>query len=206
MSDCEGGDRPGAVTRRTFLGTAGVGALAAVVPEGAAAEAKVAEAGERIALTLEVNGKRHQVEVEPRTTLVSVLRGELGLTGTKPGCERGECGACTVLIDGAPRYSCLTLAVEAQGHAVTTVEGLLHGEALGPVQRAFVEEDALQCGFCTPGQVMAAEGLLRANPSPSLDETRLGMSGNLCRCGAYAHIFKAVARAARARAISGGTR
>jgi xanthine dehydrogenase YagT iron-sulfur-binding subunit len=199
-------DRPGGVTRRTFLGTAGVGALAAAVPEPAAAGSTVTEAGERMPVTLEVNGRRHRVQVQPRATLVSVLREELGLTGTKPGCERGECGACTVLVDGSPRYSCLTLAVEAEGHAVTTVEGLLRGEALGPVQEAFVTEDGFQCGFCTPGQVMAAEGLLRANPRPTLDEIRRAMSGNLCRCGAYAHIFKAVARAAQARAIPGGAR
>ncbi|HET8645633.1 MAG TPA: (2Fe-2S)-binding protein [Vicinamibacteria bacterium] len=146
------------------------------------------------------------MELAPHATLVGVLRDELGLKGTKPGCERGECGACTVLIDGAPRYSCLTLAVEAEGHPVVTIEGLLRGEALAPVQEAFVAEDALQCGFCTPGQVMAAEGLLRANPSPTLDEIRRAVSGNLCRCGAYAHIFKAVARAAQARAIAGGSR
>jgi xanthine dehydrogenase YagT iron-sulfur-binding subunit len=125
------------------------------------------------------------------------------MTGTKPGCERGECGACTVLIDGNPRYACLTLALEAAGHEITTVEGLMNGEQLGPVQKAFVEDDAMQCGYCTPGQVMAAEGLLRANPNPSLEEIRLGMSGNLCRCGAYDHIFKAVQRAAQARRTGG---
>jgi xanthine dehydrogenase YagT iron-sulfur-binding subunit len=125
-----------------------------------------------------------------------VLREVIGLTGAKPGCERGECGACTVLIDGIPRYACLTLAVEAQGHEITTLEGLMNGETLGPVQAAFVEADALQCGYCTPGQIMAVEGLLRANPNPSVEEIRRGVSGNLCRCGAYQHIFKAARRAA----------
>jgi xanthine dehydrogenase YagT iron-sulfur-binding subunit len=134
--------------------------------------------------------------VEPQHTLLGALRDKLGLTGTKLGCERGECGACTVLIDGVPRYSCLTLALEAEGREITTVEGLMDGEELGPVQKAFVEEDALQCGYCTPGHVMAAEGLLRSRPDPTLDEIRQGMSGNLCRCGAYAHIFSAVRRAA----------
>jgi xanthine dehydrogenase YagT iron-sulfur-binding subunit len=128
-----------------------------------------------------------------------VIRDQLGLTGTKLGCERGECGACTVLIDGKPRYACMTLAVEAEGTEVTTLEGLMNGEELGPVQQAFAEEDAFQCGYCTPGQIMAVEGLLRANPSPTLDEVRQGVSGNLCRCGSYAFIFKAATRAAELR-------
>jgi xanthine dehydrogenase YagT iron-sulfur-binding subunit len=127
----------------------------------------------------------------------------MGLTGTKVGCERGECGACTVLINGRPRYACLTLAVEAEGEEITTLEGLMEGEELGPVQKAFVEHDAFQCGYCTPGQVMAAEGLLRSNPNPTLEEVRLGMSGNLCRCGVYPNIFKAVRRAAELKKIRG---
>jgi xanthine dehydrogenase YagT iron-sulfur-binding subunit len=120
----------------------------------------------------------------------------LGLTGTKSGCERGECGACTVLIDGVARYSCLTLAVEAAGTQVTTVEGLMRGGQLGPVQQAFLEEDGYQCGYCTPGQMMNVEGLLRKTPDPTMEQIREGVSGNLCRCGAYAHIFRAVERAA----------
>jgi xanthine dehydrogenase YagT iron-sulfur-binding subunit len=119
----------------------------------------------------------------------------LGLTGTKPGCERGECGACTVLIDGVARYSCLTLALEAAGTQITTLEGLMRGEELGSVQQAFHEEDAFQCGYCTPGQIVNAEGLLRKTPDPTIEQIREGMSGNLCRCGAYAHIFRAVHRA-----------
>jgi xanthine dehydrogenase YagT iron-sulfur-binding subunit len=128
-----------------------------------------------------------------------VLREKLGLTGSKVGCERGECGACTVLMNGLPRYACLTLAVEAQGLEITTIEGLMDGEELGPVQQAFLEKDAFQCGYCTPGQIMAAEGLLRSNPKPTLPEIQKGMSGNLCRCGAYVHIFQAVDTAARSR-------
>ena len=199
-------DTNGGVSRRGFLGSvvpAAVGVAVAKEALGApaAAPAAIAElpAAEPTKLTLVVNGRTHKVLVEPRDTLLSVLREKLGLTGTKPGCERGECGACTVLIDGVARYSCLTLALEADGRKVTTVEGLMDGEELGPVQKAFVEEDAFQCGYCTPGQVMAAEGLLRENPEPGLDEIRHGMSGNLCRCGAYAHIFKAVDKAARLR-------
>ncbi|MBK8597389.1 MAG: 2Fe-2S iron-sulfur cluster binding domain-containing protein [Holophagales bacterium] len=196
---------PGGVSRRGFLGSvlpAAVGvAVASDALSAPAGKAPVAElpAAEPSKLTLVVNGRTHKVLVEPRDTLLSVLREKLGLTGTKPGCERGECGACSVLIDGVPRYSCLTLALEAEGKAVTTVEGLMEGEELGPVQKAFVEEDAFQCGYCTPGQVIAAEGLLRANPDPTLDEIRLGVSGNLCRCGTYAHIFKAVGKAAELR-------
>jgi xanthine dehydrogenase YagT iron-sulfur-binding subunit len=196
---------PGGVSRRGFLGSvvpAAVGVAVAKDALGAPPKtAPVTEipAAEPSKLTLVVNGRTHKVLVEPRDTLLVVLREKLGLTGTKPGCERGECGACTVLLDGVPRYSCLTLALEAEGRQVTTVEGLMKGEELGPVQQAFAEEDAFQCGYCTPGQVVAAEGLLRANPDPTLDEIRLGMSGNLCRCGAYAHIFNAVGKAAQLR-------
>jgi xanthine dehydrogenase YagT iron-sulfur-binding subunit len=150
-------------------------------------------------LTFTVNGRRHRILVEPRWSLAYVIRDRLQLTGTKVGCDRGECGACTVLIDGKPRYACLTLAVEADGADVTTIEGLMKGEELGPVQQAFAEKDAFQCGFCTPGQVVAAEGLLRATPGASVEQIRHGMSGNLCRCGAYGHIVQAVARAAELR-------
>jgi xanthine dehydrogenase YagT iron-sulfur-binding subunit len=152
-----------------------------------------------IRVRLEVNGYAHVLLVEPRWTLLFVLRERLGITGPKIGCGRGECGACTVLIDGVPRYACLALAVEAEGAAITTVEGLREGEALGPVQQAFLEEDAFQCGYCTPGQIMAVEGLLRVNPNPNVDEARKGVSGNVCRCGAYTHILKAVHHAAALR-------
>jgi xanthine dehydrogenase YagT iron-sulfur-binding subunit len=151
---------------------------------------------ELVRVVLNVNGERHILMVEPRWTLLHVLRDRLGLTGTKPGCERGECGACTVLIDGVARYSCQTLALEAAGTQITTIEGLMRGDQLGPVQEAFRQEDAFQCGYCTPGQVMNAEGLLRKIPNPTIEQIREGMSGNLCRCGAYAHIFRAVERAA----------
>jgi len=198
--------KPAGMSRRSFLQKAAAGtAVVAVHGKAAAASpaAKEKPRPEKVHVVLRVNGGEHALLVEPRWTLLYVLRDRLGLTGTKPGCERGECGACTVLIDGVPRYSCLTLALEAEGHEVMTVEGLMQGEELGPVQQAFAAEDAFQCGFCTPGQVMAAEGLLRQNSSPTLDEIRLGMSGNLCRCGAYAHIFKAVHRAAGLRSKGG---
>ena len=160
---------------------------------------KTVPAGEKIPIELQVNGSGYRLLVETRWTLLFVLREKLGLTGAKEGCGRGECGACTVLMDSIPRYACMTLAVEAQGAAIETVEGLMDGEELGPVQQAFLEEDAFQCGYCTPGQVTAAEGLLRN--ADRLDEAgiRGGMSGNLCRCGAYEHIARAVTKAAARR-------
>ncbi|HSP90696.1 MAG TPA: (2Fe-2S)-binding protein [Vicinamibacterales bacterium] len=190
------------MSRRGFITSVGSGAIgvaaASALVQGAPpqAQAEAVKAGDVSPVALTVNGRTHKLLVEARWSLLHVLRDHLGLTGTKVGCERGECGACTVLIDGKARYACMTLAVEADGHDITTVEGLMSGEELGPTQRAFAEEDAFQCGYCTPGQVMAAEGLLRANPSPDLDQIRHGMAGNICRCGAYAHIFKAVAKAA----------
>ncbi|MGB5399792.1 MAG: (2Fe-2S)-binding protein [Thermoanaerobaculia bacterium] len=142
--------------------------------------------------------------VEPRWSLAYVLREQLVMTGTKLGCDRGECGACTVLVGDVPRYSCMTLALEAEDSEITTLEGLLDGEELGDVQRAFAEKDAFQCGYCTPGQVMAVEGLLRSNPDPSIEEIRTGVSGNLCRCGTYPNIFKAAHLAADMKRGRGG--
>ena len=193
-----GDECPHGVSRRGFMTRVGAGAIGLGVASGAGtAEATLHEIppGEPHRVTLTVNGTAHKILIEPRETLLYVLRERLGMTATKPGCERGECGACTVLIDGATRYACLTLAVEAEGHDVTTLEGLTKGEEPGTVQQAFMEEDAFQCGYCTPGQIVAAEGLLRARPDPTLEEIRTGMSGNLCRCGAYVHIFRAVKKA-----------
>ncbi len=189
------------LSRRAFIGTVGAGTIgAAVVGTPAPAQpAAIAETDGLEPLTLLINGREVGLRVEPRWTLLDVLRDYLEMTGTKLGCGRGECGACTVLVDGVPRYACMTLALEAEGREVTTVEGLMQGEDLGPVQQAFAEEDAFQCGYCTPGQVVAAEGLLRRNPNPTPAEIQEGMSGNLCRCGAYDHIFKAIRRAAELR-------
>jgi len=149
-------------------------------------------------LSLNVNGQVRRVDVLPNETLAMTLRYKLGLTGTKLGCDRGECGACTVMIDDVAHYSCSTLTHRVRGRHVTTVEGLVgpNGE-LHPVQRAFIEELAPQCGFCTPGQVVSAAALLRANPNPTRDEARAAMAGNLCRCGAYDHYLNGVLRAAR---------
>jgi len=191
------------VSRRGFITSVSTGAIgvaaAATIASAAPAEPPPAAdipAGEVSTISLTVNGRRHKMLVESRWSLLYVLRDQLGLTGTKVGCERGECGACTVLIDGKARYACMTLAVEADGRDITTIEGVMKGEELGTTQQAFADEDAFQCGYCTPGQVMAAEGLLLTNPSPTLEDIRQGMAGNICRCGAYAHIFKAVAKAA----------
>lgn len=193
------------ISRRGFLTSVGTSAVC-VAASGrlfaAGAEKETAAAlspGDLSKIRLRINGRDHDLLVEPRWTLLYVLREKIGLSGTKEGCSRGECGSCTVLINDVPRYACLTLAVEATGAAVTTVEGLLNGEELGPVQAAFVEEDAFQCGYCTPGQIMSVEGLLRKKPSPSIEEIRTAVSGNLCRCGAYSHIFKAAAKAAETR-------
>ena len=150
----------------------------------------------KVPVTMEVNGRRQMVEVEPRRTLNEALRIDLGLTGTKLACDMGNCGACTVLVDGMAVYSCLTLALDCVGKSITTVEGLSDDGALDRLQQAFIEFDALQCGFCTPGQLMAAHALLRRNPHPSEAEVVEGMSGNLCRCGAYRGIVQAVLSAA----------
>ncbi len=188
------------LTRRQFLTSAGAGALIVTASghlgKDQEASAAVIKSGEETKITLLINGKQFQMLVEPRWSLLYVLREELGFTATKEGCGRGECGACTVLIDGMPRYACMTLAVEAEGVEITTVEGLMKGEDLGPVQKAFVEHDAFQCGYCTPGQIMAVEGLLRKEPDPTVGQIRQGVSGNLCRCGAYPHIIDAARRAA----------
>ena len=193
------------LTRRGFMKTMGVGTMAMCLEQRFAQASESLKsgaeipAGSTVPVELNINQTQYQFLVETRWTLLFVLREKLGLTGSKLGCGRGECGACTVLMDGVPRYACLTLAVEAQGAHIETVEGLLEGEELGPVQQAFVQEDAFQCGYCTPGQVMAAEGLLRADPDPGAETVRIGMSGNLCRCGAYAHIARAVTAAAGQR-------
>ena len=151
-------------------------------------------------MRLIVNGAAHNVTAPDHETLLTTLRERLQLTGTKLVCGRGECGACTVLIGGVSVYACLTLTAACEGQRITTIEGLGRDGALHPVQAAFIAEDALQCGYCTPGQILAAVALLNDNPQPSDEEIRLGMSGNLCRCGAYPKIVRAVSAAAKAGA------
>jgi len=195
-----------AMSRRGFLSSVGTGAVAAASLGGAepAGAQEIVATQNSVTVSLRINGSVRKIMVEPRWSLLFVVRDILGLTGTKIGCDRGECGACTVLIDGKPRYACMTLAVEAEGHSITTLEGLMDGEKLGPVQQAFAEEDGLQCGFCTPGQIMAVEGLLIQNPNPTVEDVRSGVSGNLCRCATYKHIFNAGLKAAELRRQKGG--
>ncbi len=148
-------------------------------------------------LRVQVNGEERELLVRPYATLLEVLREELRLSGTKHGCELGECGACTVLVDGLPQLSCLLLPAQVEGAAITTIEGLADGAALHAVQRAFVERGGLQCGYCTPGMVLAAKALLDANPTPTRQEIKEALAGNLCRCTGYASILDAVEEAAR---------
>jgi xanthine dehydrogenase YagT iron-sulfur-binding subunit len=157
-------------------------------------------------LSLTVNGARRTVEIDdPRVTLLDLLRDRLALTGTKKGCDRGQCGACTVLVDGRRINACLALAVALDGCAVETIEGLAEGERLHPVQAAFIAHDGFQCGYCTPGQIMSAVGLIReGDAGDDRERIREGMSGNICRCGAYAGITEAVADAQRELAAEGG--
>ncbi len=151
----------------------------------------------KIPVTLRINGVDYPTDVEPRAFLLDVLRDELALTGTKKVCDNGECGACTVIIDDKLVYSCLTLAIECEGKEIRTIEGLATDGVPHPVQKAFIKEDGYQCGFCTPGQVLAVTYLLEHNPDPTLDEVKRGVSGNLCRCGAYPKIFKSALTAAK---------
>lgn len=158
-----------------------------------------------VPIFLRVNGKVHQLLVEPRRSLLEALREDLGLTGAKRVCNLGECGACTVLVDGRPTCSCIALAIEQQEAEILTIEGLSSHGQLDPIQEAFVGEDAVQCGFCTPGQIMAAKALLDYDPDPSDEAIRQAMAGNLCRCGTYTHILQALRGLRAAPGRSGGT-
>jgi carbon-monoxide dehydrogenase small subunit len=148
------------------------------------------------AIEFSVNGRKIRLSLQGNETLLDCLRGHLGLTGTKKGCDQGDCGACTVLMDGRPVNSCLVLALEAAGKEITTIEGLRQGNKLHPLQQAFVDNDAVQCGFCTPGMILTAVALLNENPNPSEDEIRHYMQGNLCRCTGYSKIVQAIQEAA----------
>ena len=186
-------------SRRGFL--RGIGAAAGAAAVGVPALAHQEAAGKVLGpgattVTLQINGVSKTVEVEPRVTLLNALRNHLDLTGTKKICDRGSCGGCTVLVDGAPVNSCLMLALDAEGRKVDTIEGLAPEGGLHPLQQEFCTHDALQCGFCTPGMVMACKALLDRVPDPSLDDIKEGISGNICRCGTYNRIFDAVKAAA----------
>jgi len=203
MPDANDSSPPVGVTRRGFfkgigVGTVTTGLVSAVRPiaEAAAKPAGVAGPGE-IPVTLKVNGRTRRLKLEPRVTLLDALRNRLELTGAKKVCDRGTCGACTVLVDGQPVYSCSMLAIEAEGRSITTVEGLGSPERLHPVQKAFVRHDAQQCGFCTPGFVVACAALLKQHPKPGAEQIRFGLGGNLCRCGTYAGIMDVLTEATR---------
>ena len=192
-------DKPGgfAVTRRDFLKSAGVvsAVTAAASPELEAQTAAGGAAGVgpgEVPITLTVNGKRVDLRIEPRVTLLDALRMRADQTGNKRGCDRGACGACTMIVDGRPIYSCSTLAIEVQGKEIRNVDGLANGDTLHPVQQAFCDKDALMCGFCTPGFIMASVALLEKNPNPTPEQIRRGLDGNICRCGTFSRIFEAV--------------
>lgn len=185
------------VSRRQFLkGSAMTAAGSAVLSTGLLAQASEttgrAVGPGAVPISLNINGKVHNLAVEPRTTLAEVLRDHLHLTGTKVVCDRGACSACTVMLDNMPVNSCMTFALDVGKRAITTVEGLGTPEHMHPVQAAFVEHDALQCGYCTPGMVMSSAALLKENPNPSLEDVQHAVRGNLCRCGTYPKIFEAV--------------
>jgi xanthine dehydrogenase YagT iron-sulfur-binding subunit len=187
------------LTRREFVGAT---VAAASLGASAAEAAPPATAHERFACSLHVNGQRHDLHLEPRITLLDLLRERLHLTGPKKGCDHGQCGACTVLVDGSRVLSCLTLAITQDGRNITTIEGLASGEQLHPVQEAFIEHDGFQCGFCTPGQICSAVAMLhevQADPYVRLTagEIRERMSGNICRCGAYPNIVAAIQAVAK---------
>jgi len=196
-----GNSRPG-VTRRDFIKGMGSGAIGTAVLQPLLAQTIPTQKGrvpvyDRKTITLTVNGHKTSVEVEANETLLDVLREKLDLTGAKRVCDRGECGGCTVHLDGEPVYACMYLAIRADGRTIRTVEGLAEGDKLHPVQEAFIEKDGYQCGYCTPGFLMTASAFLAKNPDPSLDEIKKALSGNLCRCGNYAKIYGAVDAAAR---------
>jgi xanthine dehydrogenase YagT iron-sulfur-binding subunit len=192
MSD----ENRGGFTRRDLVRGSLVGAIAATVPlKARAAEATTIGPGPA-PVELRVNGAAHLLTVEPRVTLADALRDRIGLTGTKVVCGRGACGACTVLMDGKTVCSCLILAQEASGKAITTIEGLAADGKLTPLQEAFIAADALQCGFCTSGMILSAKALLDHEPKPTRKAIREAVSGNLCRCGTYNHVFEAIERAA----------
>ena len=186
-----------AVNRREFLKSAGVVSAVTAAARHPETEAQVAGGARpvgpgEVPVTLMVNGKRLDLKIEPRVTLLDALRMRADLTGNKRVCDRGTCGACTMIVDGRAVYSCSTLAIEVQGKTIRNVDGLANGATLHPVQQAFCDKDALMCGFCTPGFIMASVALLEKTPSPTPDQIKRGLDGNICRCGTFSRIFEAV--------------
>jgi xanthine dehydrogenase YagT iron-sulfur-binding subunit len=191
------------LSRRTFLKTFGSSAAVAATAQVEAVAAELEKVnGEKVAgpaavpITLNVNGQQLKLNLEPRVTLLEALRNHSPLTGAKEVCDRGTCGACTVLMDDVSVYSCSKLAIDSQNAKITTIEGLAQGGKLSPVQQAFIEQDALMCGFCTPGFIISVTALLKRNPKPTAEDVRKGCSGNLCRCGTYPRVMQAALKAA----------
>jgi xanthine dehydrogenase YagT iron-sulfur-binding subunit len=194
---------PLSLSRRTFLKTFGSSAAVAATAQVEAVAAELEKVnGEKVAgpaavpITLNVNGQQLKLNLEPRVTLLEALRNHSPLTGAKEVCDRGTCGACTVLMDDVSVYSCSKLAIDSQNAKITTIEGLAQGGKLSPVQQAFIEQDALMCGFCTPGFIISVTALLKRNPKPTAEDVRKGCSGNLCRCGTYPRVMQAALKAA----------
>ena len=200
--DKEKGKNPMDISRRAFLKGMGTSAIATSIAASplslpSSAEAAPPPAVKEAWIQLNVNDKIHRLKVKSYWTLLEVLRKEIGLTGTKKFCDRGSCGACTVIMDGKAVYACSRLAIEADGKKILTIEGLLQGEKLHPIQEAFLEHDGMQCGFCTPGQIMSVKALLDKNPRPTQADIKEGLSGNICRCSAYPKILKSAMAAAQ---------
>jgi xanthine dehydrogenase YagT iron-sulfur-binding subunit len=194
------------VSRRAFLKTVGVTGVAAGVLNPPESDAQTGGAAARLGpgpvpITLRVNGRAHTVQVEPRVTLLDALRNRLDLTGLKRVCDRGSCGACTALVDGRAVYTCSMLAVEAAGKEIRTVEGLVSGTVLHPVQQALCDHDGTMCGFCTPGFVMSAVSLLERHPKPTAEQARAALDGNICRCGTYPQVLEAVLNTKEGRRV-----
>jgi len=185
----------GQPTRRELVAGGAAVPIAMGLASGASAQPRANAVPAPVSVSLTVNGTRHTLALDPRSTLLDVLREHLDLTGTKKGCDQGQCGACTVLLDGRRINSCLTLAVMKDGASVTTIEGLAANGVLHPLQQAFIDHDAFQCGYCTPGQICSAAGLLAEGKAKTADEIRELMSGNICRCGAYTNIVAAIQQA-----------
>jgi xanthine dehydrogenase YagT iron-sulfur-binding subunit len=207
--ELENSDILGAHSRRTFLKGLGTAAVTAATAQTQAIAAELEKVNAEkvvgpgaVPVTLKVNGQTLKLDLEPRVTLLDALRNYSSLTGAKEGCDRASCGACTVLIDDLPIYSCQKLAIEVQGHEITTVEGLAQDGKLSAVQQAFIDRDAMQCGYCTPGFIMSVTALLKWNPKPTAEEAIHACSGNLCRCGTHPHILQAVAQASGAEVTS----
>jgi xanthine dehydrogenase YagT iron-sulfur-binding subunit len=193
----------GSLSRRNFLKSLGTTVVASAVSQAKTVAQEIEKLNAEkvhgpgaVPITLKINGESHALELEPRVTLLDALRNHTPLTGSKEVCDRASCGACTVLVDGMPTYSCMKLAIEAQGHEITTVEGLAKNGELTAVQKAFIHCDGMQCGYCTPGFVMSITALLQRNPKPNEEEVHKACSGNLCRCGTYPRVFAAALEAA----------